>query len=132
MTLFQFDVGDRARKTGRLVGRVRDELVRALADKRLKERITQQGLAKKLGVHRSQINRQLSGEANLTLRSLADLAWAMNMDVVFELREPASPAGSNEPPETSTVGHAPAKILDGRRRMPSGAPASKAAPDDLP
>ena len=127
MTLFQFDVGDRARKTGRLVGQVRDELVRALAEKRSKDRVTQQGLAQKLGVHRSQINRQLSGEANLTLRSLADLAWAMNMDVVFELKEPPSSALSNEAPQTSTVGHAPAKILDGRRRTSNGA---KAASDD--
>lgn len=116
MTLFQFDIGDRARKTGRFVGRVRDELVRALSEKRARERVTQQGLAKKLGVHRSLINRQLSGEANLTLRSLADLAWAMDLDLVFELREPTAHSGQNEQVETSTVSHAPLRIVDGRRR----------------
>lgn len=121
MTLFQFDIGDRARKTGRLIGRVRHELIRALSEKRTKERITQQALAKKLGVHRSLINRQLSGEANLTLRSLADLAWAMDMELVFELREPSKSAGQNEQIETSTVSHAPPRVVNGRRGCGSGA-----------
>jgi ribosome-binding protein aMBF1 (putative translation factor) len=121
VTLFHFEIGDRARKTGRFIGRVRHELVRALSEKRAKERVTQQALAEKLGVHRSLINRQLSGEANLTLRSLADLAWAMDMDLVFELREPTTSSGQNEQVETSTVSYAPPRIVNGRRGCTSNA-----------
>ncbi|GAB1717133.1 MAG: hypothetical protein NTAFB05_21750 [Nitrobacter sp.] len=132
MTLFQFDIGDRARKTGRLIGRVRHELIRALSEKRAKERVTQQALAEKLGVHRSLINRQLSGETNLTLRSLADLAWAMDMELVFELREPVRGSGQNEQIETSTVSHAPPKIVNGRRGGGSNANADPETNPDTP
>ena len=75
-----------------------------------------QHYAKKLEVHRSLINRQLSGEANLTLRSLADLAWAMGMEISFELKKPVVEAGQNQPVTTSTVGHGQIKYIDGGRR----------------
>ena len=68
MTSFQFDIGSRARNAGRFIGRVRDELLRALSERKKDGKLTQQELATKLDVHRSLINRQLSGEANLTLR----------------------------------------------------------------
>jgi transcriptional regulator with XRE-family HTH domain len=113
VTSFQFDVGGRARKAGRFIGRVRDELLKALSEKKAKEGLTQQALATKLGVHRSLINRQLSGESNLTLRSLADLAWAMDMDLKFELQERETAVGQNETAETSTISHGQIRIIDG-------------------
>jgi hypothetical protein len=63
-------------------------------------------------VHRSLINRQLSGEANLTLRSLADLAWAMDMEIWFELKKPAAHPGQNEPVITSTLGYGEIKYIN--------------------
>ena len=101
MTSFQFDIGSRARNAGRFIGRVRDELVKALSERKKDEKLSQQELAKKLEVHRSLVNRQLSGEANLTLRSLADLAWAMDMEISFELKKPVVEAGQNQPVTTS-------------------------------
>lgn len=114
MTSFQFDVGSRARKAGRFIGRVRSELLKALSDKKAKDGLTQQALATKLGVHRSLVNRQLSGESNLTLRSLADLAWAMDMELNFELRERADTFGQNEGSTTSTISHGQIKFITGR------------------
>ena len=70
----------------------------------------------KLDVHRSLINRQFSGEANLTLRSLADLAWAMDMEITFELKKPVVEVGQNQPVTTSTIGHGQIKYIDGGRR----------------
>ena len=114
MASFQFDVGSRARKAGRFIGRVRSELLKALSERKAKEGLTQQALATKLGVHRSLVNRQLSGESNLTLRSLADLAWAMDMELNFELRERTATFGQNENSTTSTISHGQIRFINGR------------------
>lgn len=113
MTSFRFDIGGRSRFAGRLLGRVRGELLRALAERKKESGLSQQALAQKLDVHRSLINRQLSGEANLTLRSLADMAWALDMEIVFEIRKPDVAAGQNQLPETSTVSYGQIKFIDG-------------------
>jgi transcriptional regulator with XRE-family HTH domain len=114
VTSFRFDIGGRSRFAGRLLGRVRSELLRALADRKKESGLSQQKLAQKLDVHRSLINRQLSGEANLTLRSLADIAWALDMEIVFEIRKPEAGVGQNYISETSTVSYGQIKIIDGR------------------
>ena len=93
--------------------RSRGELLRALAEKKAKAWFPQQVLAEKLGVERALINRQLSGEANLSLRSLADLAWAMDMEISFELKKPMARAGQNQPMTTSTVQHGQIKYING-------------------
>jgi transcriptional regulator with XRE-family HTH domain len=116
VTSFHFDIGSRARNAGRLIGRVRSELLRALSERKKEDNLSQQALAQKLDVHRSLINRQLSGETNLTLRTLADLAWAMGMEISFELKKPAVEAGQNQPPSTSTIEHAPMKFINGGRK----------------
>jgi transcriptional regulator with XRE-family HTH domain len=100
-------------------------LLRALSERKREGRLSQQALARKLDVHRSLINRQLSGEANLTLRSLADLAWAMDMEIWFELKKPAAHPGQNEPVITSTLGYGEIKYVNAsvrRNRVTKGAP----------
>jgi plasmid maintenance system antidote protein VapI len=113
VTYFHFDIGERARHAGRFIGRVRGELLRALMERKSELGFSQQGLARKLDTERALINRQLSGEANLTLRSLADLAWAMDMEILFELKKPLHKAGQNQPMTTSTVGHNQIKYING-------------------
>jgi transcriptional regulator with XRE-family HTH domain len=113
VTSFHFDIDSRARQAGRFIGLVRRELLRALSQKKAEAGISQQALARKLDVHRSLINRQLSGEANLTLRSLADLAWAMDMEISFELKKPETELGQNQLSTTSTVEHGQIKFING-------------------
>nr|WP_246700220.1 helix-turn-helix transcriptional regulator [Rhodopseudomonas sp. WA056] len=86
-------------------------MLKVLSEKK-RDGLTQQALAKRLGVNRSVINRQLSGESNLTLRSLADLAWAMDMELSFELRQPERHAGQNEPVTTSTLSYGQIKVVN--------------------
>jgi transcriptional regulator with XRE-family HTH domain len=117
VTSFHFDIGSRARNAGRLIGRVQSELLRVISEKKAERKFSQQSLAHKLQVHRSLINRQLSGEANLTLRSLADLAWALGMEISFELKDPVVETGKNQATTTSTIQHAPAKIINGGRKQ---------------
>src|SRR6266481_7263280 len=82
MTFFRFDIDTRSRLAGRFIGRVRRELLKAIKEEK-RDGLTQQELARRLETRRSDINRQLSGEAEITLRSLADLAWALDREVFF-------------------------------------------------
>jgi len=124
VTSFHFDIGSRARNAGRFISRVQSELLRALAERKKESRFSQQSLANKLEVHRSLINRQLSGEANLTLRSLADLAWAMDLEIALELKKPDVGPGKNQSSATSTVESAPIKVLNGVRSPTAPVPAN--------
>jgi transcriptional regulator with XRE-family HTH domain len=125
VTSFHFDIGSRARHAGRFIGRVRGELLKALSQRKSEGHLPQQALAEKLGIERSAINRQLSGEANLTLRSLADLAWAMDMEISFALTAPPANAGQNHPAQhhpitTSTVRHGQIRYINGTAKRVSG------------
>ena len=110
MTFFRFDIDARSRTAGRLIGRVRRELLRAITEQK-EAGLTQQELARRLQSGRFNINRQLSGEAEITLRSLADLAWALDHEITFELRPADAGAGQNIAPQTSTVGYQPIRII---------------------
>ena len=119
MTYFHFDIGGRARNAGRFIGKVRNEFLRALSVKRAESGICQQALAVKLDTERALINRQLSGEETLSLRALADLAWAMDMEISFELKSPSASAGQNHPMTTSTVSYGQIRYIDGGVRKVS-------------
>jgi hypothetical protein len=41
----------------------------------------------------------------------ADLAWALDREITFELRRPDNTEGQNVAPVTSTIGHKPARII---------------------
>jgi hypothetical protein len=133
VTSFHFDIGSRARHAGRFIGRVRGELLRALAEQKAKAALPQQVMAQKLGIERSLLNRQLSGETNLSLRSLADLAWAMDMEISFELKVPTSMARQNQPVQTmttSTVSHGQIRYINGSaKRVSVRAVPAKAEPE---
>jgi hypothetical protein len=103
MTSFVFDIGERARKASRFIGHVRSELQHALICEKKERKITQQEIANLLGVNRSVINRQLMGTENLTLRSVAELAWALNWDICFELRK-AQPHGNQHAAPPTAAG----------------------------
>jgi predicted XRE-type DNA-binding protein len=92
MTSYLFDIGDRARKASRFIGTVRSELQYVLSREKAERKLNQQDIATLLGVNRSVVNRQLIGTENLTLRSVADLAWALGWDIDFRLRKRATRA----------------------------------------
>jgi len=85
MSSYQMRLTDRQRSIGRIVQKIQRSIAHALANAKAKSGLTQQHLANKLGVDRSVINRRVMGRANLTIRSLAELAWALDMDIKFEL-----------------------------------------------
>lgn len=88
---FELALSLRERAGSRLIASVRKQLILAADD----QHATQQSIADKLGVHRSVINRLLRGTANLTLRTLGELAWALNLEIIIMLRRKAAPVGGN-------------------------------------
>ena len=83
----------RRQNAGRFIGRVRDEIVKAFFDEKKTRGLTQEQVAQRLGVNRSYVNRILKGEENLTLRTVADLAWAPDREIVVELEKPQLASG---------------------------------------
>jgi hypothetical protein len=90
MNSYMFDIGEKSRKVSRFIGEVRAQLQRALAAEKSSRRLTQQQLATMIGTDRAVINRQLMGYENLTLRRVAEFAWAFGWDIHFELRKTRS------------------------------------------
>jgi hypothetical protein len=98
MNLYLFDIGERARVAARFIGQVRAELQMAWLSEKASRKITQQQIAKMLGLkNRSVINRQLMGFDNLTLRRVAELAWALGWEIVFYLRKTQAAGASANP-----------------------------------
>jgi hypothetical protein len=104
MSLYVFDIGERARTVSRFIGHVRAELRRALAAEKASRKLSQQQIATMIGTNRSVINREIMGFENLTIRRVAELAWALGWEIVFELRKPqavAAPTMQFQTPQMS-------------------------------
>jgi transcriptional regulator with XRE-family HTH domain len=99
-------LSDKKRKVGRSIYKVQKAIGRALLESKKEHGLTQQAIAVKLGVDRSVINRRVTGHANLTLLSLAELAWALDRELVFELAPPETGRVESRSREDSRVGSA--------------------------
>lgn len=88
---YRLKISPKSRKAGRFIASVHRNLQKAFLETGLK----QQELAAKLSIDRSIVNRRLQGKSNLTLRSIAELAWAMDNDVEIVFSKPTQPARSN-------------------------------------
>ena len=88
MISYLFDIGNRARTIGRFVGSVREGLQYALFTEKKRSKLTQQHIAHLIGVNRSVINRQIMGTENLTVKRVAELAWAIGWDVDIIFHDP--------------------------------------------
>lgn len=89
---YQMKISPRRAKAARFIGVVH----RAIQNAFEKSGMKQQELAVKLGVDRSTVNKRLLGRDNLTLRTIADFAWALDCDIVFRLENPDTRAdGTN-------------------------------------
>lgn len=95
---YELKIDPKKRAAGRFIGTVRKALILAAIEEKEKNGLTQQKVAQCLGVNRSVINRMLRGEENLTLRSVAELAWAMGWEPDFRLSPKAADRG-NSPSE---------------------------------
>lgn len=96
---FQFDLDPKEIAAAELVGSVGRQLQQALAARKAQSKLTQQEIANRLGIDRARVNKCFSGYNNLTLKTLAELAWAMDASIHVEIR--LNEAADEQP------GHAP-------------------------
>lgn len=87
-------VSPKALAGARLISDALREMHRAFGHERAERRLTQTQIAERLGVNKSAVNRWLNGRENLTLRSLAELAWAMDHEVVIRFERHPSNEGA--------------------------------------
>jgi hypothetical protein len=95
MPSYQFAPSLRKRIGARFLTRVRRELQKAFMEEKASRGMTQAELARILGIDRAVVCRQLAGTSNLTLRTLADYAWALQREPVFALQKRAGALTTN-------------------------------------
>jgi transcriptional regulator with XRE-family HTH domain len=89
-------VAPRRRAFARLIGEIRHSLNQALTEEQKTRGLTRTEIAHILGVNKSIVSRKLNGTSNMTLETLADLAYALNRPVKVDLPSRALPPGSNQ------------------------------------
>lgn len=65
----------------KLAHQIEGQLREAYAKKCAAGEINQTQLAEKLGVNRSAVNRRLSGRTNMTIKTVAEMVWALDHDI---------------------------------------------------
>ncbi len=80
-----FELDEKSEAVANFVTLVGSQIQDAFLQRKIEEGLTQQGLASLLGVDRSRVHRCLSGYSNLTLESVAALAWALRAAPMFSL-----------------------------------------------
>ncbi len=93
MTSSNFAISKRRRTFIRLIGQIHDALNAALEEEHKLTGLTRADIAKTLGLNRSFITRKFTGADNMTIETLADLAFALNRPV--EVRLPSRHANVN-------------------------------------
>lgn len=96
---FQISIQPSRQAAARFVDRVRSTLLKAV----MESGISQSEIARKLGVHRSVIHRELKGYQNLTLGRAAELAWAIGKNATFILEEQSADRSNTPKVEFFTI-----------------------------
>jgi transcriptional regulator with XRE-family HTH domain len=102
MPSFQITVSPNRRAAARFIETVRRMLQKAFVEENRKSGITQSDIARKIGVHRSVISRELRGYENLTLGRVAELAWALGRRATVSFPETVPAAGTNIQPSADS------------------------------
>lgn len=88
---------DKRRRTYvRLIGEIRHALNQALVEENARRGLTRAEIARILGKNKSVITRKLTGTSNMTLETLADLAYALDRPVQVQLPSRHAATGSNQ------------------------------------
>lgn len=90
---------DKRRQTYiRMLGEIAHALNQALEEEHARRGLTQADIARTLGKQKSFVSRKLSGDTNMTLETLADLAYALDRPVRVSLpsRQPAMGANYSQ------------------------------------
>lgn len=86
----------RRRTYVRLIGEIRHVLNQTLTEEHTARGLTKADIARALGKDKSFVTKKLSGTSNMTLETLADLAFAMNRPVRVAMPSRDQAYGSNQ------------------------------------
>lgn len=95
MTSFQVSISPTKVAAARFIGDVRRGLQRAYAVAKNTNGLNQSEIARELGVHRSVVNRELTGLKDMTLGRVAELAHILGRKAVISFPERVAEAGQN-------------------------------------
>jgi transcriptional regulator with XRE-family HTH domain len=104
-----FRIDKRRRSYLRLISEIKHALAQALTEEHAERGLTMAEMARTLEVDRSHISRKLSGETNMTLETLADLAYALDRPVKVSLPSRHAANGSNYA-QTASRGDTPVQF----------------------
>lgn len=82
---FEFEISDSDRARSEVIGAVGSDLQALYAKRKREDGLTQQQVADVLDVDKSRINRCLTGYANLTLGTTADLTRAIRGKILIKI-----------------------------------------------
>ena len=88
-------ISKRRRTFVRFLGEIQHALLEALGEEHRKRGLTRAEIGRLIGRDKSFVTRKLSGESNMTLQTLADLAFALDRPVKVTLPSRAAGVGSN-------------------------------------
>ena len=110
---YKMKIDPRRRKFVRLVSLIHAEIDRALQEECASRGISQNDVARILGIDQGALSRRLSGTSNLTLRSIADLAWALDRDIdfAFNVIDSQRSSNTNRPQQASTSANAEIRVV---------------------
>lgn len=80
MTSFDFEISEKDRAGADFVQKAGRRLQEVFVRKCQDEKLTKVEVARRLDVDKSTVSKMLSGNANLTLRTLGELCWALDVD----------------------------------------------------
>ncbi|UWQ40065.1 helix-turn-helix transcriptional regulator [Leisingera aquaemixtae] len=106
MTYFDFDIDEKDLASAKFIGETRRGLVKCLINARMKDpSISQSKIAEKIGMDKSSLSRILNGQGNVTLRTIAEVAWALNLEPEVHFCEHMQTKHSNTPRYTVCGAH---------------------------
>jgi len=102
----------RRRTYVRMLGEIQHALLEALDEEHASRGLTRAEISRIIGRDKAFVTRKLNGESNMTLQSLADLAFALDRPVKIGLPSRRAAAGSNR------VEAQPTTSMPGLKRLP--------------
>ena len=83
---YQIKISPKRKIFARLLGEIHEQLYQAFNKRAEENGLTKTALADKPGVHKSLITRKFNGTSNLSIRTLAEMAWALEHHPEFTMK----------------------------------------------
>ena len=88
MRSFRNNLSDRRKSFLSFAGQIESQLREAYEHRHIESGENQATLGAKLGVGRSAINKRLTGRINMTMETIADMAWALGYQISVRIFDP--------------------------------------------